>query len=384
MSANWSNRTLWTGDNLDIMRGMNSESVDLIYLDPPFNSNRTYSAPVGSEAAGAAFTDTWAPSDMEEAWRTELADRNPAAHSIVGIARLAHGESMQSYLIMMAVRLLDMRRVLKSTGSIYLHCDPTASHYLKVTMDAIFGRRNFRNEVIWRRTSAHNNAKSYGRVHDVLLFYTVSNSYVWNRQYTAYDPQYVEMFFDMEDSDGRRWKLMDLTGAGITRNGKTGLPWRGIDVTAKGRHWGYTPETLDQMDAKGRVHWPKKPGGMPRLKQYPEDIQGVPLQDVITDIRPIHNLSKDRLGYPTQKPIALLERIILASSDPGDLVLDPFCGCGTTLVAADRLQRQWAGIDLSPLAAKLVLKRLREDRGALFDGVTHRQDVPVRTDPRRG
>ena len=212
MTANWSNRTLWTGDNLDIMRGMNSGTVDLIYLDPPFNSNRDYSAPIGSEAVGAAFKDTWTLSDVDEAWHGEIADRDPTLYAIVDAAGLSHGKGMKSYLIMMAVRLLEMRRLLKDTGSIYLHCDPTASHYLKMLMDAVFGRGNFRSEITWRRTNAKGLAsKGYPNNADRLLYYSVSNDFTWNRPFQPHDPDYVKKFYrHLDPETNRRYRLDNL------------------------------------------------------------------------------------------------------------------------------------------------------------------------------
>jgi adenine specific DNA methylase Mod len=251
---------------------------------------------------------------------------------------------------------------LKPTGSIYLHCDPTASHYLKMLMDSIFGPDNFRNEIIWKRTSAHSSAKRCGPVHDTLLFYSKTDVYVWNRLYQPYEEDYLKTFFEQEDSDGRKWKRMDLTGAGI-RHGETGKPWRGIDVTAKGRHWAYPPSVLDKYDAQGKIHWPKAKDGMPRLRQYADEMPGVPLQDIWTDIRTMHNLSAERLGYPTQKPEVLLERIINASSNEGDTILDPFCGCGTAIAAAQKLNRQWIGIDITYLSITLIKHRLHHAFG---------------------
>ena len=181
MTANWKNRTIWTGDNLDILRGMNSECVDLIYLDPPFNSNRTYEAPIGSDAAGAKFKDAWTLSDVDLAWHGEIADKEPAMYAIIDAAGVAHGTRMKSYLIMMGVRLLEMKRILKDTSSVYLHCDPTASHYLKMLMDSIFGQGNFRSEIIWRRSNAHSKTKKqFGLIHDTLLFYSKSNKFVFH------------------------------------------------------------------------------------------------------------------------------------------------------------------------------------------------------------
>ncbi len=233
-TPNWSNRTLWTGDNLDIMRGMNSESVDLIYLDQPFNSNRNYSAPIGSEAAGAAFKDTWTLSDVDEAWHGEIADREPTLYAIIDAAGLSYGKGMKSYLIMMAVRLLEMRRLLKDTGSIYLHCDPTASHYLKMLMDAVFGQRNFRNEVVWRRTKGRSDAGRFGRVHDTILFYAQDGA-TWNPQHLPHDPAYIQRTYRNTDERGR-WRSADLTASGL-RSGSSGEPWRGVDPGSVGNHW---------------------------------------------------------------------------------------------------------------------------------------------------
>ena len=217
-AANWSNRTLWTGDNLDIMRGMNSESVDLIYLDPPFNSNRDYAAPIGSEAAGAAFKDTWTLSDVDEAWHGEIADRNTTLYAIIDAAGHAHGKGMKSYLIMMAVRLLEMRRLLKPTGSVYLHCDPTASHYLKTLMDAIVGQGNFRSEITWRRTNAKGLAfNGYPNNADSLLYYSKSSDFTWNRPYRPHDLEYVKQFYRYEDATGRRYRISDLTNPNRNR-----------------------------------------------------------------------------------------------------------------------------------------------------------------------
>ena len=406
MTANWRNRTLWTGDNLDIMRGMNSESVDLIYLDPPFNSNRDYAAPIGSEAAGAAFKDTWTLSDVDEAWHGEIAERQPALYSIIDAAGMAHGASMKSYLIMMAVRLLEMQRLLKTTGSIYLHCDDTASHYLKMLMDSVFGAARFRSDISWKRSFAHSDTKQgrrqHGRIRDSLLFYTSGREWTWNPVYTEYDQEYVETFYrNVEADTHRRYQKDNLTAA--RPGGDTEYEWRvkrniggewEADLTDewrrpldgweyrgippyRGRYWAYSQEKMREFAASGRLAYAET--GMPRYKRYLDEMPGVPLQDIWTDIRPARS-SKERVGYPTQKPLALLDRIIRASSNEGDMILDPFCGCATALVAADRLGREWAGIDLSPLAAGLILKRLRQDRGPLFDDVHHRRDVPVRSD----
>ena len=383
MTANWVNRTLWTGDNLDIMRGMNSESVDLIYLDPPFNSNRDYAAPIGSEAAGAAFKDTWTLSDVDEAWHGEIADRQPALYSIIDAAGMAHGQGMKSYLIMMAVRLLEMHRLLKPTGSLYLHCDPTASHYLKMLMDTIFGQARFQCEVTWKRTNTHNDAKrAFPNVADVILLYGRERA-KFNPVYEPHSPEYVAKFYRHDDEDGRGVYQLDNMASPNPRPNMM-YDWRGYPCPAKG--WRYQVERMQELHDQGRIHYPVKDDGSPdhgkrpRLKRYLREQKGAVVGNVWTDVPPVSPTSKESTKYPTQKPIALLDRILRASSDEGDMVFDPFCGCATALVAADRLNRQWAGVDLSPLAARLVLKRLRGDRGALFDDVTHREDVPARTD----
>lgn len=359
---------LYYGDNLDILRNhIPDESIDLIYLDPPFNSNRSYnvlfreSTGTGSEAQIEAFEDTW---HWGAAAARAYEDVMTGPHQNVArmlkamVDGLGHND-VTAYLTMMAVRLVELHRVLKPTGSIYLHCDPTTGHYLKVLMDAVFAPPNFRNEIVWKRTSAHSSANRHGPVHDLILFYSKADEHVWNQSFQAYDEYYLDQFYTHVDADGRRWRRSDLTGAGV-RHGETGLPWRGIDVTAKGRHWAYPPSVLEQMDREGKIHWPAKAGGMPMFKRYAGDQQGVPLQDVWTDIRPIHNLAAERLGYPTQKPLALLQRIVSASSDPGDVVLDPFCGCGTAVHAAHKLGRRWIGIDITYLAIGLIRRRMQD------------------------
>jgi site-specific DNA-methyltransferase (adenine-specific) len=311
-----------------------------------------------------AFEDTWHWDTETERIYTELVtgqSRTPTSavvsEMIAALRSFIGPNQMMAYLVMMTVRLVELHRVLKPTGSLYLHCDPTASHYLKVVLDTIFGVQNFRNEIVWKRTSAHSSAKKYGSVHDILFFYTKSDSFTWNPQYAPYENEYIETFFDSVDENGKRYKRADLTGAGISK-GPSGNIWKGIDVTAKGRHWMYVPDTLNELDKQGKIHWPQKEGGVPRLKQYPEDMPGVPLQDVWNNISPIHNLASERLGYPTQKPQELLERIIQASSNPGDVVLDPFCGCGTAVAAAQALGRQWIGIDITHLAVALIKYRI--------------------------
>ena len=366
---------LYYGDNLEVLRRyVDDESVDLIYLDPPFNSNATYNVLFkeqtgrSSPAQIKAFTDSWEwTQETERAYEQDIIlspTVSPAVKDMVSAFRDFVGRNaMMAYLVMMTPRLVELHRVLKPTGSIYLHCDPTASHYLKTVMDTVFGKERFLSEIIWKRTSAHVSTRRPGAVHDTILLYAKSDKHIWNPQYQPYDESYLKMFFEMQDEDGRRWKRTDLTGAGVTQRGESGREWRGIDVTSKGRHWAYTPDELDRLDAEGRIHWPKRTGGMPRLKQYADEMPGVALQDIWTDVRPIHNLSQERLGYPTQKPEALLERIVLASSDAGDVVLDPFCGCGTAVAVAERLKRKWIGIDITHLAVALMKHRLNTKFG---------------------
>ena len=373
------------------MRGMNSESVDLIYLDPPFNSNANYAAPIGSKAAGAEFKDTWSLSDVDAEWINLIESKHPALHRAL-LAAMTNSD--KSYLTYMAARLLEMQRILKPTGSIYLHCDPTMSHYLKLLMDAVFGKAAFTNEIVWKRTGSHGGAKRWGPIHDTILFYS-NPSKIWNRSFQAYDQQYLDQYYRLEDERGR-YQIVSLTGAG-TRTGNSGQPWRGIDPTDSGRHWAIPrnslqtayrdrndldtlspQERLDMLDAAGLIYWPPR-GKTPRQKRYADENPGTPIQDVVTDIPPLSHSAKERTEYPTQKPLALLLRIIEASSNEGDIVLDPFCGCATTCVAAEAAHRQWVGIDISPKAAELVDRRIQDELGGLFNCV-RRTDIPKRTD----
>lgn len=359
--------TLFYGDNLPILREyIPTESVDLVYLDPPFNSQRTYNvlfkqeSGAESEAQIAAFEDTWHWNMAAEATYHELVTKAPdrVSRMMASFREFIGPSQMLAYLVMMAARLVELHRVLKPTGSLYLHCDPTASHYLKVILDTIFGPEQFLSEIIWKRTSAHSSAKRPGPVHDTILLYSKSKIYSWIPQYQPYDEDYIEAFYRYVDSDGRKYRLSDLTGAGI-RYGETGESWRGINPTDKGRHWMVPPAELDILDQQGRIYWPTK-GTVPAYKRFLDEMPGVPLQDVWVDIPPISSQAKERLGYPTQKPLELLERIIQASSNPGDMVLDPFCGCGTTIAAAQKLGRRWIGIDVTHLSIALMKYRLTE------------------------
>ena len=334
------NRLIW-GDNLITMQALLAQGyagkIQLIYIDPPFLTSEDYYHQIGIEGTGEV---TKPPSIIERlAYKDTWAD----------------GRS--SYLDMLFPRLMAMRELLSTTGSIYVHVGPDVSHYVKVMMDEIFGEENFVSEIIWKRTSAHSSAKRYGPIHDVILFYGKSHNYLWNEAFQPYDEDYLNTFFDQRDPDGRRWKRSDLTGAGI-RRGETGEPWHGINVTEKGRHWAWPPSELDKLDKAGRIHWPKKEDGMPRLKQYPEDLRGVPLQDIWTDVRPLHNLADERVGFPTQKPMKLIERIIAASSNAGDLVADFFHGSGTTGLAAEKMGRRWICTDLGKVGVQVTRARL--------------------------
>ncbi len=375
---------LYYGDNLSVLReSIATESVDLIYLDPPFNSNASYNvlfkatSGKGSQAQIEAFEDTWHWNEhAEQAFDEVMHSGNAEAANMLKAMRSFLGENdMMAYLAMMAVRLIELHRVLKPTGSLYLHCDPVASHYLKTLLDSIFGPTNFQNEIIWKRTGSHGGSKRWGPVHDTILFYTKSENYTWNRVFQEYDASYLEKFYRFDDEHGR-YRLVTLTGAGI-RTGDSGKPWRGVDPTKSGRHWAIpsraleaaypdrdlsdltTQEKLDLLDKAGLVYWPPK-GSVPQQKRYSDENPGVLLQDIITDIGPISSQAQERLGYPTQKPLALLERIISASSNEGDLVLDPFCGCGTATHAAEKLHRKWIGIDITHLAIGLIERRLKD------------------------
>ena len=375
---------LYFGDNLIVLRDhIPDESVDLIYLDPPFNSNKNYNilfnSPKGqkSEAQITAFEDTWHWGDEAEREYTEILHQpnTNVAEMIQAFRRFLVNSDMMAYLTMMTIRLLELHRVLKPTGSLYLHCDPTASHYLKVMLDMVFGAENYRSEIVWKRSGSHGGSKRWGPLHDTIFFYSKSSNFTWNKVFEKYDDSYLEKFYRFSDKRGR-YRLVTLTGAG-TRTGDSGKSWRGVNPTSVGRHWAVplsalstitdeqtikklsTQEKLDLLDSAGLIYWPPK-GSVPQQKRYLDEAEGVSIQDVIADILPISSEAAERMGYPTQKPLALLERIINASSNPGDIVLDPFCGCGTAVEAAQKLDRQWIGIDITSLAISLIEKRLRD------------------------
>ena len=340
---NVENRTLFIPDNLDIMRGMDSETVDLIYLDPPFNTNRNYKAPIGSPAEGAEFKDIWTDKEIEDEWHGQIAAEHEELYQIIQASEAVYDKSMKIYLMAMAVRLFEMYRILKPTGSIYLHCDPTASHYLKIVLDSIFGKNRFQNEIAWNKyIGRKNNArKKFSTQQDIILYYAKDSS-MFNPQYEALSESAVKEYRHI-DEDGRHYRF--------ARRGK-----------------GY-----ETVGGKKKIYLDENPGNAIGTLWISKDLQ-------------LAQSSKERTGYPTQKPLALLDRIIKASSNEGDIVLDPFCGCATACVAAERLGRQWIGIDISPSAEEITKLRLTEevDKGAdLFNPYTDvivRKDAPERTD----
>ena len=383
--ADWRNK-LYFGDNLPILREhVADESVDLVYLDPPFNSNATYNV-LFREAAGElssaqiqAFDDTWHWTiEAELAYEEIVANAPQDVVNLIGAMRGFLGRNdMMAYLAMMTPRIIELRRALKPGGSVYLHCDPTASHYLKLLMDAVFGKTRFRTEIMWKRTSAHSDARQgrrqHGRIHDVILFYTKSDRWTWNTTYTKYGQDYVdESYRHIEEGTGRRYRLDNLTGPGGATKGNPAYEVMGVT-----RHWRYSRERMDELIAQGRVVQ-SEDGNVPAYKRYLDEMPGVPLQDVWTDIPPIGSRARERLGYPTQKPEALLERVILSSSDEGGVVLDPFCGCGTAIAVAERLNRKWIGVDITHLAVSLMKHRLADSFGerlSPYDVVGAPQDV---------
>jgi DNA modification methylase len=374
---------LFFGDNLDVLRKhVKDETINLVYLDPPFNSqakyNLLYETP-GNEretAQQTIFRDMWSWEDEAEySYREVLAHGGRVGALVEALTVALRRSDMMAYLAMMAARLIEFRRVLKPTGSLYLHCDPAASHYIKMILDAIFGYTNFRNDVIWKRTFAHGGAARWGDIHDDIFFYTVSDKYTWNRALQAHDEAYLDNKYRFHDERGR-YRLVVLTGPGAT-GGASGQPWRGYNPSKSDRHWAVPKRALELLREEGEtiprdlhdqlellfkrdlIRFPQKRDGgqgVPEFKLYLP--KGQPIQDIILDIPPVNSQAKERIGYPTQKPVALLQRIIAASSNEGDMVLDPFCGCGTTVHAAETLKRQWIGIDVSYYAARLIQRRV--------------------------
>ncbi len=359
--------TLYYGDNLDMLRRyIPDESIDLVYLDPPFQSGRDYNVLFeeqdGTKAAAQiqAFEDTWEWDQRAASTFDEVVSKGTrVALALESFRQFFSGSPMLAYLTMMAPRLVELRRALKPSGCLYLHCDPTASHYLKQLLDAVFGPENFLSEVIWKRTGTHSSAHRWGPVHDVIFYYAKEEGeHVWNRPYVPLSAEHKKQHYGKVDDEGRVFTHGELTAPG-TRNGRSGAVFRGFDVTGIGRHWCTTVEKLEVMVTEGRIYFPPD-GGWPRLIRYEIDSKGRAIGDTWEDIPPLNMKATERLGYPTQKPVALLERIIAASSNEGDVVLDPFCGCGTTIDAAHRLKREWIGIDVTHLAVGLIKSRLSD------------------------
>lgn len=420
------NRTLFIHDNLPVLRGIPSDSVDLIATDPPFNTKRQFNAPMGSKAAKAKFDDRWRWDDVAEEWSIILGGENPAIRELIEAAAVIEGgsvnrdsgeidtgrikNSMAAFLCWMAPRLIEMRRVLRPGGSLYLHTDDAADSYLRLLLDAVFGRSNFHNRIVWKRHTGRSDAKRFGRVSDTILFYSNgAHRRTWNTQYVPHDPEYVKKSYRHRDSHGR-WQVNVLTAPG-KRTGESGEAWRGINPTKQNRHWA-TPiqggmsdfirernlipgwpngpglesvqARLDALDAAGLIHWTRN--GTPSMKRYLASTKGRAVQDVFVDIGKLGGMDREKIGWPTQKPLALYRRIIQASSNPGDVVLDPFAGCATTCVAAEQLDRQWIGIDIDPTAADVTLERLRNETSSVFeqdpDAVRVRHAPPKQIDMR--
>ena len=368
MSAEWINE-LYFGDNLGILREqIADESVDLIYLDPPFNSNATYNVlfaeknGTSSPAQIAAFDDTWHwDISSREAYEEVVRGGGRVGALVAALHDFLGTNDMMAYLTMMAIRLKEMRRVLKATGSIYLHCDPTASHYLKLVMDAVFGPQSFRNEIIWKRTQPKGHAYTrFPSSHDVILFYVSSSEADFEQQYTPHDPDYVKKFYKYEEAEtGRQYGLWDVTNPNKKRPHLTYEFPPGSGVV---RVWRWTKERMTKAWEEGRIVTPPR-GKIVRYKRYLDEMPGTHVTDIWDDIERLHGSHAERLGYPTQKPEALLDRIIQASSNEADVVLDPFCGCGTTITVAERLHRRWIGIDITHLAVNLMKVRLHDTFG---------------------
>lgn len=360
-------RHIEAADNLAALACVPDQSATLAYVDPPFNSGRSYEAIFfkdrlkGSQGE-SAFHDKWTWGEHAEVNLLKLRDvmATERADALAGFVKSLNHFQVAAYLAMMAPRLAHLHRILNETGSLYIHCDPSASHYLRVLLDQIFGPENFRNEIVWRRTHAHSSSRRYGPIHDVLLFYSKTSRYCWNTIHTEYNPTYLENHFTHEDERGK-YQLITCTAPGDRQGTKAHYEWAG-KLPPPGRHWAWKREQMEKFEKEGRLA--HSINGIPRLKRYINDGKGVPLQDVWLDIQRLDAHSDERTGYDTQKPLKLLERIVAASSGPNDLVVDPFCGSGSLLVAAEGLGRRWLGIDSSLMACSLALGRVRRHVGA--------------------
>ncbi len=369
--------TLFYGDNLPILRDLPADFVDLVYLDPPFNSNRNYNVLFRDESGNEAdaqieaFQDTWHWSAHTEHLYRQIVTQadEPVSRMIEAMRGFVGENQLMAYVVMLAARLVELHRVLKPTGSLYLHCDPTASHYLKVVLDTIFGAQNYRNEIVWKRQSAHSDAKTkFPDVTDTIFLYAKTNRATFTPIYGEHDKGYLSKNYRYDDNDGRgRYRLGDITSPNPRPN--MIYEWLGFVAPAKG--WRFQLETMKKLHEEGRIYYPKHTDGTldtskrPAVKRYIGESEGSIITNVWTDIVPLHSSDAERLGYPTQKPVAILERIVLASSNPGDLVLDPFCGCGTAVAAAQKLGRKWIGIDITHLSIALQKMRLKDSFGLL-------------------
>ena len=429
---NFANRTLFVGDNLPMLRAIDTGVVDMIYLDPPFNTNRYFNSPLrqsllhdteaDTEVLEAEFNDVWSMSGVKEDWADFQQYANPALHAVVRAARLAHSDSMEAYTVFMAQRVKELHRVLREDGVLFLHCDDHASHYLKMLLDCVFGRGKFVNDIIWKRTTWRSDGNRFGRIHDNILVYSKSIQYTWNQQYSEADPDVPDPLYTRNDDDGRGWwRPTPLTASGV-RSGDSGQEWHGIDpgLVGKGAHW-RTPtqgamndfivehalipgwptdypsvrDRLTALDEAGLVHWGER---MPNLKFYWAANRGKAQCDIVWDIANVGAGADESTGYPTQKPLKLLQMLIRSTTKPGDWILDPFCGCASALIAAEKEGRKWVGIDRNVKAVDMVRMRLMREvvdsssqmiRGSaddvintegIADRVTVAYEPPSRTD----
>ena len=431
-------RGVYIADNLELLRSLNDECIDLVCIDPPFAKNDTFRADrlrpelspeelenerrllhswgAGSAAQAAAaglawpygrlqggYRDIWSwEDDIHEEWLKSLEDDYDAIGKLIEITRYATRERIAAYLCYMAIRLLEIHRVLKPHGSLYLHCDKPVDAYLFQLLNIIFGdgedgNPGYRSNIVWKRTSAHNDAKGYGRICDTILYYVKGNDYTWNRVFMPYDRQHIDTFYRNDDGDGRgRYTLADMASPNPRPNMM--YPWRGHASPRMG--WRYSRERMAELDREGRIWYPESTEQRPRLKRYLSEMPGRPVQQLWDDIPPLHSQARERTGYPTQKPVALAERIIAVSSNPGDIVLDCFAGCAYAAVAAERLERRWIACDFNPRAWTVFKRQFAKPHLVVLDcndqtagqqvlngnpvvTVHGPGDLPVRTSPPR-
>ena len=376
------NRTIFIRDNLEVLRTFTDKSVDLIYLDPPFNSNKNYGSPIGSKAAGFHFKDMWYLSDTDEAWWGELSDKHPDLYEIIHAVGCVNGDRDKSYLIYMAMRLLEMHRVLKPTGSIYLHCDQTMSHSLKLVMDAIFGKDEFKNEIIWKRIHGAGKRSqfkisNYGKNSDTILFYAKENYYFNGEDIKIeYSKEYVDKKFKYVDKKGKYQRRNPFRPIGLGERPNLCYEYKGFK-NPNPSGWTVSKKRLIEIDKAGDL---EIVNNKIYRKLRLEKSRGYPVNNIWEDIS--QSMGKEKTGYSTQKPLALLERIIKASCPEDGLILDPFAGCATACIAAEKLQRKWIGIDLSPLAGKLLKQRLRDELGLFSQLANIREDLPIKDAPK--